>query len=70
MGLLGLQVWSLRSLIAALVAAYLSTVFAAHDNSSNERRTDSRSGTRTNMKYVFDLKPTMAQTRPNQIGEL
>jgi hypothetical protein len=25
--------------------------------------TDSRSGTRTNMKYVFELKPTMAQTR-------
>ena len=37
----------------------------AHDNSSNERRTVFRSGTRTNMTYTSELKPTMTQTRVN-----
>jgi hypothetical protein len=30
-----------------------------------KRRTACRGGTRTNMKHISELKPTMARTRPN-----
>jgi hypothetical protein len=40
----------------------------AYGNSSNERRTAFRSGTRINMKYIPESKPAVAQTRPNTKG--